>query len=573
MERASLYKSKRARLDAQRAELLTARQSIEPDWQLCADFIQPHRLRLHNVDQTDLSRKGQEIIDGTGSDAASVLEAGMTSMITSPSRVWFRLTPPDKDMAEWGPVKDWLHAVQTIMLNNFARSNWYSVVPTVFGDMGTYATAAMSMVEDYKTVFNNMVFPVGEYCIGVNHRGRPNVFDRQFSLTVRQLVEMFGKYDETSGRPKWEAFSNAVRSAWDNSNYGIRVKVCHAIEPNIEYNSRSILSKYKRFYQCYYEEGADDGRFLEEAGFDYFPILAPRWRVTGHDAWGTDCPGFRALGDIMQLQFGEKMGLQALELKVKPPMKAHTSLMGAGTSQLPGHVTWTDSPDHFQALYQIQFSTQELEAKNESVRRRIDQYYHKPLFLRVLSDDRNQRATAAEIMEGKEEKFIVLGPTANQCDKDLLGPAIDLNFMLSLKQRRFPDPPKELHGMPLQIEWLNLATQAQKMFGIAVQDRYISFQERIMKIAPQTAAKFNFDQQADDYADALGVNPKQVRSDDEVIELRAAEAKAMQAEKMGESIERGTQSIKNLALAPTSGDNALTELMAQAEAGGRGGVA
>jgi hypothetical protein len=567
----TLYKTKRQRLECIRSELILPRDQLRPRLQDVGDFILPHRVRFNQTDQQQVPDMSQ-IIDGSPSQAAAVCEAGLTSSIIPSARPWFNVTIPDRDLAEWGPAKEWLHDARQVMVDTLQRSNFYTIGPTSLGDISSFATGAMSLVEDFDTVLNAMSFPIGEYSFGVDHRGRVNVFQRDFMWNVRQIVEKFGVYDEKSGRPMWEKFSPAVKNAWDNSNYGQMREIRQVIEPNIEFDPSKSLSKYKKYYQCYYEAGAEDGLFLGEEGFDYFPVLIPRWKTVGSDAWGTDCPGFRALGDVKQLQHAEMMGLQALELVVRPPMKAHSTLEGSHTSQLPGGVTFTDSPEHFQPLMNINPDLQKLEFKQSAVRNRIDGFYFKDLFSRILSDTRNERATAAEILEGKEEKFVILAPTLSQVDKDMLDPVVNITFLMCMRQKKFRPAPKELGGMPIQIQYINLASQAQKMIGLSVMDRFLSYQERIIKIDPSALDKFDIDQNVDEYGEALGVSPRLIRTDDRVEEIRGARAKAQQAKEAQESIAQGSQTLKNLSQSNTDGDNALTQLMAQANAGGSGGA-
>lgn len=554
-----LYRSKRQRQELTRTELIRVRSFIESDWRDVGDYISPHRLRLELSDSNKVMRRNQNIIDGSATDASSILAAGMTSAICSPNRPWFRLTPPDKEMAEWGPVKDWLFHVQTVMLNTFSRSNYYIKAPTVFGDIGDYATAAMGIVEDFEDVINCSTFPIGSYYIAANHKGKVNTFGRDFIFTVRQLIEMFGEVDKNSGKPKWEKFSRAVKNMWDKGNYDAEVEVRHFIEPNLQYDRRNKTSK--RFNECYYEAGCDEDKYLEESGYDYFPILVPRWAVTGYDAWGSDCPGFRSLGDVKQLQFGEEIGLQGLELNVRPPMVAHTSLIGKASSQIPGSRTYLDDVTQFKKLFDVDIRLDQLEMKQESVRRRIDERYYKPIFLRILSDERNQRATAQEIVEGKEEKFMVLGPTLSQVDRDFNDPSIDINFAMNLRQRRFRKPPPELAGQPLQIEYLNLMTQAQKMVGFATNERFLGYAERVFAINPEAMDKIDFDQKLDEAGDTLGVNPRVIRTDERVEEIRAGRQQAAQSQATMDAINQGSQAAKNLSQTDLEGDNALSALL------------
>ena len=158
---------------------------------------------------------------------------------------------------------------------------------------------------------------------------------------------MFGVKREKSGSVDWSNLSIHVKQQWDNGNYNNRVHCRFAIFPNEQHNPTLFEAKYKKYRSCYYEVGSrnalrEKDTFLRESGYDYFPVLCPRWNTSAEYVYGVDSPGEMALGDTMQLQVMQKRKARAVELGVNPPMVAHPDLRKKSPGIVPGHINWTD---------------------------------------------------------------------------------------------------------------------------------------------------------------------------------------------------------------------------------------
>lgn len=115
-------------------------------------------------------------------------------------------------------------------------------------------------------------------------------------MTVRNIVAKFGRKD-ADGNIDWSNFSSLVEDQYERGNYETYISVVHLVSPNEDYVPGSPFSKQKKFSSCYYESGTstisdnrnymqdqlNDDRYLRESGFDYFPVLVPRWLVVGED--------------------------------------------------------------------------------------------------------------------------------------------------------------------------------------------------------------------------------------------------------------------------------------------------
>jgi hypothetical protein len=574
------HETKYQRFEILRSQLEYERSSFISHWRELGDYILPRRPRFTVTDTNSGERRTRNIIDSTATMASRTLRSGMMAGITSPARPWFRLSTADSNLNDLWSVKEWLYEVTRRMSAVFIKSNLYNVLPILYGDLGTFGTTAMMVEEDFDgAVIRCYPFPIGSYMIATNDRLKVDVFVRDFQMTVRQLVQKFANRDPKTGEIDWSNFSPQVQNAYRNGQRETWIDVCHVIVPNDDYNPDLIPAKFKRYTSCYYERsfrGSSINNYkpdyvLRESGYDYFPVLAPRWEVTGEDVYGTDCPGMAALGDIKQLQRGEKRSMQAIEKMVNPPMAAPVSLMHKKTSILPGDITFYDKREGgqgFAPVHEVNPRIQELEAKQEQVRLRIRRAFYEDLFLMLANSDRRQ-ITAREIEERHEEKLLALGPVLEQLNQDLLDPLIDITFNIMQSQGLIPKPPEELEGQDLKVEYISIMAQAQKLVGIAGIERFASFVGNVAAATqnPELLDKVNADELIDEYGEAVGISPQIIRSDDEVSGIRASRAEAQRKTQMGQAIKETSESVKNLSQSDTSGDNALTGLIRQAQAG------
>jgi hypothetical protein len=394
-------------------------------------------------------------------------------------------------------------------------------------------------------------------------------------------VEEFGERDHNN-QPSWDNFSDYVKTQYDTGHYQTWVDVVHIIKPNDEFNPRMLNSKYKKFSSCYYEKGfstsqegayisPEDDRYLSEKGYDYFPVLVPRWEVAGEDVYATDCPGMTTIGDIKQLQWGEKRIAQAIDTLIKPPMKGPAGLRSVKASILPADITYFDERDSqggFKPVYQIDPRINEMEMKQEQVRKRVKTGYYEDLFLMMSQTDRRD-ITAREIDERHEEKLLALGPVMEQINQDDLDPFIDIAFQLHMNQGLLPAPPEELHGLKLSVEYISIMAQAQRMIGIGSIERYAQFVGNVAVAYPASAKKTDINKMIENYGDRLSLPPGIVRSDEDVEAIEAQEQQAVAAQQKQMMIAEGAKAANQLAGADMSGDNALTRVVDSLQGGGR----
>ena len=513
--------NQRQRILARKAALWSERSSWVNHWRDISDYQQPRAGRFFVTDRNRGDKRANNILDNAAVFGSRTLAAGMMSGMTSPARPWFRLEIQDKDLMESGAVKAWLHDTAVLLRAMFAGSNTYRALHTLYEELGLFGTAATIVLPDFDSVLHHYPLTVGEYALGTNQKGIVDTLCREFQMTVSQLVDQFGL----------ENCSDTVKNMYNRRQLDSWVDVVHMIQPRRERDYTKMDGKNKRFASCYMEPGRENfDVFLSESGFDAFPVLAPRWVVTGNDIYGTS-PGMECLGDVKQLQHQQLRKGQAIDYQVNPPITVPTKYREAAKARLPGGVFYVDSQGTGQAVrsaFEVNLNLQHLMVDIQDVRDRIRSSYYADLFM-MLANDTRSGITATEVAERHEEKLLMLGPVLERLQNELLSPMIDIAFDYANKAGILPTPPTELEGTDLKVEFISVLAQAQRAVASQGVDRLLGTVANLAAIKPEVLDKIDFDQTIDDYADMYGVNPKIVVPDNVVAQIRAQRAQAAQA--------------------------------------------
>ena len=572
------YQTKRQRFATIEAQLRQERNSFESHWSELSEHFAPHRYRKTDTERNRGHKRHGKIINESGMLAARTARSGMFAGMSSPARPWRRLTTPDPDLADFGAVKDWLHTVNRRMTTLTLRSNFYHVIPTLYGDELVFGGGAIGIFEDTQDLMRCYSYPVGSSWLACNDRGVVDTFMYRYQMTVRQLVLKFGD-PQASEANKWKPFSSHVKSLWDAGSYETAIYLMHVITPNMEFDPRRLEAKYAMPYSsCYYEQGmgangltqvqysAHDG-FLKESGLPYFPILAPQWEKAGEDTYSTTCPGMEALGTTKEIQSTEKRLSKAIEKMLNPPMQGPSSLRNHKPSLIAGDFTAVDSLNDkggLRPVHEVNMAVQHVEARIARMEERVDRCFYVDMFLMIDRMQGVQPRNEAEIAERHEEKLLALGPVLESNNDGLFDPLTDIQFQLLQKAGMIPEAPQELAGMDLKVEYESIMAKAQKLVGVAGTERFIGFIGNVAAAKPEVLDRINADELADEYGDMMGVSTKIIVPLEQAMQIREQRAQQQAQQQAMAAATQATQAAAQLSDADLSTDNALTRMMAGA---------
>lgn len=511
-----------------KAQLWTERSSWLSHWREISQVQQP---RLGRFLVSDTNTGGREkyrhnsILDNTAVRSSATLAAGMMSGMTSPARPWFRASTEDPDLADSPRVKQWLHDLTQLMLRVFASSNTYRALHSCYEELGLFGTWADFVKPSFEHVIHHHALTIGEYALAANEDGYVDTLCREFKMTVRQLVREFGL----------ENCSDTVKNLYKNRQFDAWVDVIHLVEPREQFDTRKGDAKNMPFRSVYIEIGRDDAgaKPLRESGFKTFPALCPRWAVTSTDVYGQS-PGMECLGDVNQLQFMQMRKAQAIDYQVHPPIQVPSALKNRRVDRLPGGISYYDgaSPSGgIRSMWDVNINLQHLREDVMDVRDRIRQSYFADMFLMLANDPKGQM-TATEVAERHEEKLLMLGPVLERLFNELLSPLIDVTFERLVEADVLTgklQPPPELEGKQLKVEFISILAQAQRAVSARGVDRLLGTVGQLAALFPQVTKKIKPMQVVDEYAELYGVNPEIIASDEEAEEAAQAEAQQQQA--------------------------------------------
>lgn len=552
-------KDVRTSLERKRAALRREVSTWEPTWKGLARCLAPYLGYFEGDMPNEGNRRDDDIIDGTALRAINVFTSGLQSGLTSPARPWFRLTTTDPELGKSKRVRSWLDDVQRIMMEIFSESNFYDELLRVYAELAVFGTGAMLISEDYETVIRCRAYTAGEYCLGLNAERRVDTFYMLARLTPRQMVGRFGI----------DMVSDAVRDAYENGHADDTYREVHfLIEPN-DGEIPFFASDERPWRGIHWESSGEPDRLLEVAGYNEFPVPAPRWNATGRDVYGRG-PGWDAVGDVKMLQKMQKDKLMALDKLVNPPMTGPSTMKRTGVNLLPGGMNYADAMnqgDGLRPVYQLNPDLQSIEYSIEKTQQAIRATFFNDLFLMLANSPRPQM-TAREVAERFEEKLLMLGPVLERTEGDLLSPTIDRVFGIMDRVGILPPPPEEVEGAPIQVEYISILAQAQRMVGTSAIEQFAAFVGNLAGAKPEVLDNVNFDAAAATYGEMLGV-PADLMHDEEVV-AQIREGRAQQQAQMQQAamMQQAAQGVKTLSEADTGENNALGALLSGIGGGG-----
>ena len=511
----------------------------------------------------------QSILDPTGTQAMRICAAGLMSGLMSPGRPWFKLKPAmfGRDKLSKA-AQGWFEEVEDRLYQVMARSNFYSQAAQMFEDLTTFATSPMIIYEDDAEIIRCYLPCPGEYFLSTGPNGEIDALYRQFVWTVDQIVSFFGL----------ENCPPDVQTLWAQKGSALEVEkiVSHALEPNfpVQVGSDTEAGVVKGDFtwrEAYWVWGAANEYPLSLAGFHETPAVCPRWATTSNDAYGRGV-GFDVLPDIMQLQVMTGRFAEAVEKLVRPPMLASMEMKNEPSSQLPGHLTYVTSlgPDKgMRPAYTVNPQIKEMAENIALIQARIKTGFFNDLFL--LAAQTRKEETAYETAVRQQEKMQVLGPVQERWQTEFASPTIKRIFRIMERKNLLPPLPKELVGIPLDIQYVSILAQAQKATATTAMERMLQVVGNLSAVYPE--AKFIVDPIGfgEEYASLTGVSESALNDPAKIQQLIAQMQKQAQAQQQIQLSQAAVQGAQTMSQTDVGGGANALALALGRGGGGAGG--
>lgn len=544
--------SLRKHLEQRRGALRLIEQKHEGEWKDLRAYVMPYRGRFKGEMPDEYRPDLSKILDSTPLTALRMLSAGMQSGLTSPSRQWFKLSLHDAEMAESQSVQEWCDSVQQLMMRVMATSGFYRALHSLYEEIAVFGTGCLVIMPDWDHVIDVTTLSTGTYYLGRSTGSRIDSLYRDLWMTAGEMAAEFGEKN----------CSTAVRSALESHRDQL-FEVRHAIEPDTLGASRFP------WLSVYWEPGNGEEKMLRIGGYRTFPVCAPRWMVGEADIYGYG-PASEALPDVKTLMAMKRDFLTGIKKQVNPPIVASSQVLEGGVKTMPNGITYVTGGQlgpQIAPLYNVNLNLADLAGSIEQYKNDVRKSMYVDLFM-MLSEQDNGQMTAREVAERHEEKMLALGPVLESLEWELLIPAIDRIFDLMLERGMVPEPPEQMQGEDIKIEFVSILAQAQKMMGLSAIEQTVAFAGQIAQVDPTVLDTLDSEQVVRTYRDLVGAPAAILRQEEEVAMIRAqrqaqeqAAQQAAQEQAAAQTAAQAAQGAQALSQTPVQGGGSALDAL------------
>lgn len=536
----------RSHLEADLISLRNWRQSWwSQNWSNLAEYILPRRSiwltqstggtpTPNNMNRGRMLNSA--IKDSTATYAVRVCSAGLMSGLASPSRPWFKMIPLNKSVPIDDDGKLWLDEVEDRIYTVLANSNFYNSFAQECEDLVVYGTAPSIIYEDDKDLIRCYNPANGEYYLSSDATMRVDGLDRQFVMTVKQIVSFFGL----------DNCPPDIQSLWKQKGSSLEMEriVAHVIEPNFEVDGCPSIPGNFTWREVYWLYGSGSDYPLSVRGFVDKPFSAARWATQSNDAYGRS-PGMDVLPDVIQLQVMTVRLAEAIEKQVRPPLVADMSMKNQPSSTLPGHITYAQNLSAgtgIRSVYTVNPDIGGMEKLIEQVEARIKVGLFNDIIL-MLSSNPGDRRTAYETAQLVQERLQVLGPVIEGLLDESLKPKLKRIYNILTRKGMLPPMPNSIKKAGIDVNFISMLALAQKASSTAGLERLAALIGNLASVYPQAKNRLNVDAYIREMNTLLD-NPEQVLNSEKTAQaMDAADQKAQQQAQQMQAAEHTANTV------------------------------
>jgi len=372
---------------------------------------------------------------------------------------------------------------------------------------------------------------IAEIYLCENEKEKIDTVYRKFSLTAKQAYEKWG-----------EQAGEKVKGFMEKKDYDKPVVFIHCVSPRHERDISKDNDLNMPWESVYIE--VSKKHVVSESGYLEFPYFTPRFNKNSNEVWGSS-PGMVSYSDIKMLNDIVKVTIRAAQKVVDPPVVLPHDGFLLPIKYGPGALNFRIKgrpDDKIEPLVTGQKIEIGLEIIND-YRNLIKKNYFVDLFL-LLADPARKDMTATEVMQRVEEKMLILAPVLGRLMNEFLDPLINRTFAILWRQGKIAQPPAQLQEVPYQIEYISPLARSQKLDQMKSINNFLQLIQNISVVKPDVLDNVDEDEVVMEIQDLYGINPKFVRSREDVQKIRQARAEMIEKQNQMAMIQQGADALK-----------------------------
>jgi len=487
-------------------------------WEDVAQYIIPRKDDMYGM---PYATKGQQkhnlLYDATSIHSNELMASALHGMLTNPSSTWFGLSTGDPLLDAIPEVRAWLQKSADKIIQILNNSNFQTEIHEIYLDLGSFGTAVLRIEEDDDVVVRFHARPIYNTRVDENYKGIIDTVSYEYEMTLRQMKQQFGEtfFDE---KMKQNLIADPSK----------RETVIHLVEPRADrpFNGKGPTNMAFASYHVHKESK----KVLKEGGFQENPYAIPRWTKIAGEMYGRS-PGMKALPDIKMVNKMKKATIEAAQIAVAPPLQVPDDGVLLPVKIAPSSVNYyrAGTKDRIEPLVsgvRVDIG----ESMMDTVRSQIRQAF----FIDQLQLVENDRMTATEVMQRRDEQLRLLGPILGRQHFELLKPLIDRVFGILLRKNLLEQPPKELSGVDLEVRYTSQIAKAQRSVDAENAMRAVQMATPFVEVNPDVMDNFNADAFVRYGADIYGLPESLMTHPKQMEQMRQGRQEAAQQQQQME---------------------------------------
>jgi len=527
-----------------RKDKLASRRSVwDSHWQEISDRILPRQASITDKERTQGAKRTEKIYEAQPALALDRFAASMEAMITPRGSRWHFLKASAARLNQVRSVKVWFEEANAILFQKRyeTKANYASQQHETYMSVGALGSGCLWVGEDLSRggvpFYRSIHLP--ECYWAEDQYGFVDVNFRDYRMTARAIAKQFEK--------QWDALPEKIRLA-ANDDPSREFQMLHVVQPRDDRDLGKIDAINMPFASIYV--AADDKQVIELGGEQEFPYMASRYVTAPGETYGRG-PAMIVLPDIKMVNEQAKEQIIATHLKNRPPLLAARDGLLRKVMMKPGALTRGGITKEGKQLVQPMDLGIDLQAGEVGVERRlrtIDDAFLVNL-MRALTEHPNMTATQALMLA--QERGVVMGPTMGRQQSESVGPMVNRELSILLRNGHLPEMPQELIDAEgdYEIEYDSPINRAQRSEeGLAISRTM----EQVIPLAQFDASvvdNFDLDQIARLTTEINGAPTKILRDLQDVEARREARNQQQQAAQLAEAAPGVARAAKDAASA------------------------
>lgn len=511
----------------------TERSNFKVIWQDATDYVHIRRNEIITRKQRGAQRS-EKVFDSTAVRSNDLLASSMQGALTSNSALWAKIKIAGNEFDDDDEVKAWLDGTATSMFRAFNDSNYTLEIAEFFLDLPSICTACVIIEEGdiERSGFNGLNFrtyPIMDYVIEENYKGIVDTVIRKCMFTPRQAKQKFG---DKAGKKVLQEMKKGGEQEF---------AYLHLVMPIKEYGAGGFANDKWKFTDIYIS--VEDEVITQKKGYFEFPYVVARWAKASGEKYGRG-PTNNGLPDIKTLNAARSYMLQAWAMDINPSRLVPESL-GFTIKNIPG----TNIPVPERMIEAIKKGALVSDARWDvslDMVADLKQSIKEAYFTDQLQIQKKAQMTATESAITFDLMQRLLGPVFGRIEKSVFTPMVERVFGIMLRAGAFDDPPAQLEGRELEIEYIGPLARSQRMGEFNAIQRWFEALIPMAQIEPSILDIPDFDEITKDMGSLVGVKERYMNSKEKVQAIREARAEAAEDAKTTEEITAGADVLEKI---------------------------